>query len=285
MMRISEFPRLSAPLILLGALASLPVAAEPFELALRERVGPALEAVPPLPPPGQFPVQLVLDDDAFEGAIGVAGAAARQFMWFNSFASPGEFVMEEVWVLFPDNITGQGIPVGGAVEIVIFHDPDSNPINGALRIDQFSATIQANDGNTFSVFSLPVPLNVPAGGDVLVGVINRYVQSGVTPPTLPAAVDTTATAARSWIAVWSGDPPGLPTLPTDGTTQLLDAFLPSLAGNWMIRAFGIQQPTIEVPTVDPIGLTVLATILLLCALALLRRSRRLPQAAKNRDLR
>jgi hypothetical protein len=204
-----------------------------------------LQALPPLPSPGVFPVQLVLDDDGAEGIFGFVGATARQFLWFNQFTNPGPFTLQEIWVLFPD---GQDVPPGGDVQLVVYLDADGDPSNGANLLATYDETIQAADGNTFSVYLLSPPLAISGAGDVLVGVINRFFETGVTPPpTCPAALDTTVSQDRSWFALWTGDPPDPPHLATANVVDVLDG---AISGNFMIRGFGRAQPTL---TVDKVG--------------------------------
>jgi len=227
----------------------------------------AVEAVPPLPPASTFPVQLVLDDDTSDGAFGVSGQFARQFLWFNRFTAPTGFHLREVWVMFA---SGSNMAVGLPVEIAIYQDPDGNPANGAVLLHNFTTTIQAVDDNTFSVYTVVPDVVIPAGSDALIGVIPRFIVSGVTPPTQPAALDTTASQGRSWVGVWTTDPPSPPTLtpPPDQSITLVDNFLP---GNWMIRGFGVPQGVTEVPALDGTGLVALAALLGGLALLLVRR--------------
>jgi len=227
------------------------------------------EAVPPLPPPSTYPVQLVLDDDTSDGAFGVAGQTARQFLWFNRFSPAAGFHLDEVWVLFP---AGANMAPGGAIQIAIYEDPDGDPTNGANLLSSFAATIQAADDNTFSIYAVPGSPTIPAGSDLLVGVVPRFIVSGATPPTFPAALDTTTTQSRSWVAAWSSDPPDPPVLVPvpDQTLALVDDFLPG-GGNFMIRAFGTPQPVTEVPTLGGIGLGMLVLLLAAAALRLLRK--------------
>ena len=217
------------------------------------------EAIPPLPPPTTYPVQLVLDDDTSDGAFGVGGQTARQFLWFNRFSAAGGFHLDEVWVLFP---SGANMAVGGAVQISIYEDPDNDPTNGANWLGSFAATIQAADDNTFSIYPVPGSPVIPAGSDLLVGVVPRFIVSGVTSPTLPAALDTTATQSRSWVAAWTADPPDPPVLVPlpDQTLSLVDAFVPG-GGNFMIRAFGTEQAVTEIPSLGSFGLFALALAL------------------------
>lgn len=195
-----------------------------------------LAAQPPPPSPAQYPLQLILDDNTDEGAFGVtSGVSAQQFMWFNRFSVPGGYRLQQVWVLFP---AGANISVGAAVQLAIYTDDDGNPANGAALASTFTATVQAADDVNFSVYTLPQPVDIHNASDVLVGVVPRFIVSGATPPTSPAAVDTTASQGRSWVAVWSGDPPNPPTLPPDALIARLDDGLLPGGGNWMIRVFG-----------------------------------------------
>lgn len=111
-------------------------------------------------------------------------------------------------------------------------------------------------------------MQVPDRADVLVGVIPRFITSGVTPPTRPAAVDTTAPQQRAWVAVWNGDPPASPTLPPDALIVPLETLQPG-GGNWMIRAFGtLAEPAApySVPATQAVTLGVLALLLALTSL-------------------
>jgi|CXWL01.1.fsa_nt_gi hypothetical protein len=233
----------------------------------------AVAAVPPLPSPATFPVQLVVDDDAAEGTVGVAGATARQFLWFNRFTPGGSFDLEETWVLFP---AGDNMAAGAAVQLAIYQDADGNPANGATLLATFDEVIQAVDGNTFSIYSTPVSFD--GLGDLLIGVVPRFIVSGVTTATGPAAIDTGASQGRSWLAIWSTDPPNPPSLtpPPDVSIATVDGFLP---GNWMIRGFGTPPPAVTVPTLGEYGLILLALALALAATLVLRRRGRVAAAA------
>lgn len=228
-----------------------------------------VDAVPPLPPPETFPVQLVVDDDSAEGSFGVATQTARQFLWFNRFSPAAGFHLEEVWVLFP---AGANMAAGGAVQIAIYADPDGDPSNGATLLQSFDTTIQAADGNTFSIYPLPTSELIETGSDLLVGVVPRFIVSGATSATTPAALDTSSSQSRSWIAIWSSDPPDPPALVPlpDQAYLLVDGLVPG-GGNWMIRAFGSEQGITEIPTLGEWGLVALALALLGAGVVLLRR--------------
>lgn len=211
-------------------------------------------ADPPIPP--GFGVQLVVDDDNSEGSFGIGLAAARQFMWFNRFTPPtSPFFLSEIWVLFPAD---PNVPVGGPVQLAVYLDPDGDPSNGAQLLATYNETVQAADGNTFSVYQLGTPLQVLSTGDLLIGVVDRFVVTGVTPATEPAAIDITSSQGRSWIALWTGDPPDPPQLPPDSTIELVDSYL---AGNWMIRAFGGATTQGGIPVTGPLGVGLLVLLL------------------------
>lgn len=223
------------------------------------------EATPPLPDPSVFPVQLVIDDDGAEGVFGLVGASARQFLWFNRFANPGSgFHLEEIWVLFP---SGMDVPVGGAIQLAIWLDPDADPVNGATLLATHDDVIQVADGDTFSVYSLPSSVSINETGEILIGVLNRFFQPGDPPPTQPAAMDTTASQDRSYFALWAGDAPDPPDLTTATTIALLDG---AVAGNFMIRGFGTGSPVTEIPTLSQAALVVFALLLLAFSVRRLR---------------
>lgn len=218
------------------------------------------------------PNQFVLDDGTSEGTFGLGGANALQFLWFNQFDLPGSFVdLEEIQVLFP---AGPNMAVGADVDLVVFHDGDGDPINGATRLAIYPVAIQHVDGATFSTYSVNPPLHLPEGGELLIGVIPRFIVAGATNQTSPAALDTTVSQGRSWIAVWTGDPPIQPELPPDLLVDTIDIFV---AGNWMIRAAGSGTSALVIPTTSPAGLVAMAVLLLLGSLTLLGRRKPAPR--------
>jgi hypothetical protein len=209
-----------------------------------------------------IPTQLVLDDGTWESTVTFPG---QQFLWFNQFdLDRFAFELEEVSVLFP---SGAFLSVGDAVQIAVWHDPDDDPANGADLITTIDTTIQSVDGTTFSVYPLATPPVTPFGGNLLVGVINRYVVGGIPAATSPAAIDITASQGRSWYATWTTDPPNPPTLPSDDQTALIDGFLP---GNWMIRANG-QLIGRSIPSQTPTGIALLIAAIALGGALLLGR--------------
>jgi hypothetical protein len=210
-----------------------------------------------------IPTQLLLDDGSWESTVTFTG---RQFLWFNQFdLDRFAFELEEVLVLFP---SGAGLSVGDAVQIAVWHDPDDNPANGADLLTTIDTTIQSVSGTTFSVYPVAPPLTTPFEGNLLIGVINRYVVGGIPAATSPAAIDTTGSQGRSWYATWMSDPPNPPVLPSDNVTAMIDGFRP---GNWMIRANG-QLIGQSIPSQTPVGIALLiVAIALVGALMLGRR--------------
>ncbi len=248
---------------LLGALLALPAVAagdkpgeadpSKHELVFEPRDFPQ-RADPPLPDPATFPVQLVLDDDGAEGVFGLAGGTARQFLWLNRFANPGPFTLEEIWVLFP---SGMDVPLDGEVQLAVYLDPDGDPATGAQLLATYDdATIQEADDDTFSVYPLSPPLTILDPGDVLIGVVNRYFSGP--PPTLPAALDTTASLDSSYFALWSGPAPDPPELDSAIVIDVLDGVI---AGNFMIRGFGRRIGAPIIPTLSQWGLLLLAGLI------------------------
>ncbi len=248
-----------------SAFAQLPDS-ERFELA---PVEPVLEGLGG--GGGDFPVELILDDNTAEGVFGLVDASSRQFLWFNQFAVPPGpgFSLAEIQVLFPG---GQDVQAGDTIQLVVYRDTDGDPTNGAELLQRIDETVQVVDGETFSRYPVSPPLSISAGGEVLIGVINRYYQTGIDPPdTLPAALDTSMSQSRSWLALWTGDPPEVPDLPADVAVVVLDG---NIAGNWMIRGFGNTLSAIEIPSLDAAGLALLTALLALAGATALARRRR-----------
>lgn len=212
-------------------------------------------------------IAFALDDGTSEGSFGVSNASgAQQFLWFNQFdlGGLGTVRLVEISVQFP---SGSNLAVGAPIQLVVYHDGDGDPTNGATLLATFDETIQAIDDTTFSFYAI-TPLDIPDGGDLLIGVVSRFVMTGVTGPTQPAALDTSSSQGRSWLAVWSGDPPLVPELPPDALIDRIDTLV---AGNWMIRAVAVPRVGLEIPVVGPAGLATLGALLALAGLAILRR--------------
>ncbi|MBZ0171111.1 MAG: hypothetical protein K8E66_01900 [Phycisphaerales bacterium] len=253
----------------LALVTVVPAAADSGELIFVPRApsGPAAPAGPPKGVSASFQ----LDDGTAEGDIGVGGITARQFLWFNRFTVPGPFELSEIRVLFRPS---GSMTVGDSVQLAVYSDPDGDPANGATLLATYDRVIEALDGTTFSIYPLTPPLQLVDGGDVLIGAIDRFVVSGVTPnPILPAAIDNTDSQVRSWIGLWTGDPPDPPILPPDNVYGLIDDVIPQNAGNWMIRGVGRPRSATEIPTLGGVGMALLAAVLGVVGIFGLRRRR------------
>jgi len=150
--------------------------------------------------------------------------------------------------------------VGDAIELVVYRDAGGDPTDGAELVAAYPRLVEAADGATYSVYPLGELLAFDQGEDVLIGVVDRWVATGITPPLSPATLDLDASAGRSFFAVWPGDPPTPPTLASADLVIRIDDFLPAAAGNWLIRGFASAPPA-EIPTLGSPGLLVLALAL------------------------
>jgi hypothetical protein len=202
-----------------------------------------------------LPVELRLDDGSAEGQFGIGASAARQFLWFQSFRPLDRFELRQVQVLFPPD---PQLSVGDPIQIVVYVDPDREPSNGALLRLAFYSQVQHADGSAFSVYPLPEPVEWRADdGDLLIGVVARDIQTGVTPLSLPAAFDGSA-AGPSYVATWQGDPPDPPQLPPDQALFTLDEVV---QGRWMIRGYGVPAAAEPIPALMPGILAALGLLL------------------------
>jgi hypothetical protein len=185
------------------------------------------------------PVSLVLDDGSAENSIGIGGT--WEFIFLNRFTpNPADFpfVLDTVSVYFPSFGL---VEVGDNMTLVLYENTSGNvnPALGSNFLAAFPVTVQALD--VFNNYTLSTPITFNGPGDVLVGVIDMEVPGS---SYWPAAMDTTATQARSWAGWWSISPPPVPpTLPPDDTWGLIDNF--GFPGNWMIRASG--NTVVDIP--------------------------------------
>ena len=208
---------------------------------------------------------MVLDDGVAEGDFGVNGAEAFQFMWINRLSPPAPMFLEQIHVLFP---ASPNIAIGAPIDLVVYRDTDSDPANGAELLAVFTETVQIADGVSFSTYSISLDEVLNPSHDLYLGVIPRFIESGVTPPTHPASLDTTDPQGQSWLITWQGDPPASPELPSDDSTINIDDLTP---GNWLIRGFGSPAPVIEIPTSTAGGLLLMGLLMLITAVIFVRR--------------
>ena len=205
------------------------------------------DSVPAAPWSPSGDVNLVLDDGSAENSIGLTGGG--QFLWLNRFTpdpSDFPFTLDEVWMIFQNSAN-----VGEKMELVIWEDKDGDgdPGTNAVFRSAENVTVQSNDGTTWNVYHLSSPVFFSGPGDVLIGVVNRD-NAG----SHPAAIDQTASQHRSWIGLYSGNPPEPPTLPADGAWGVIDDLSASLAGNWMIRGSGVTGG-VDVPWLSELPVT------------------------------
>jgi hypothetical protein len=189
------------------------------------------------PPSVEGGISLILDDGSIENDVGIGGG---QWLWLNRFtpaSSDFPFTLDEVQLLFD---AGIGVDIGELVDIYVYEDTDGDgdPGTGAVHLGSIlNAAVQAADAVTWSVYPTSVTLNGP--GDVLIAVATRT--AGTNAGEFPAAIDQTASQARSWAGIYSGDPPNPPTLPADALWGEIGTF--GLPGNWMLRGYGTPVVT------------------------------------------
>jgi hypothetical protein len=131
----------------------------------------------------------------------------------------------------------------------VYQDADANPANGATHVFTQTSTVGVV-ASAFDVHNLTSVPSIPAGANLLIGVVDRWVNSGVSPSTFPAAIDTTPPSnVRSWVASYATSPPDPPTIPsTGGLFGTIDSF--GLPGDWLVRA------TATVVPVELMGVTI-----------------------------
>jgi hypothetical protein len=224
--------RIAVVFAVVAALAVVSTADAAAQLTASGR-NPKPVTVQPWRVPGD-PVNLVLDDGSRDNDIGIGGLP---FVWLNRF-TPTEFPIRLTLVQVYFSSIG-GINVGETFDVFLYANPagSTDPAVGAVYVGgQTGNVITVIDG--WTDVALTTPLDFAGPGDVLVAVVNRT--AGITPSTWPAAIDQTATQARSWAGWYSaGPPPTPPTLPPDAAWTLIDAYFP---GNWMVRATGAVTP-------------------------------------------
>ncbi len=188
-------------------------------------------------------INLSVDDNSLDNSVGVnSSSAAYQFIWLNRFtpsASDYPFQLEQISVIWP---TGQAA-VGDSIELVVYADTDGDgdPSN-ATYLRSYNVTVQVADSATWNDYTLTPSVLLTGPGDVLIGVIDRFVSSGSTAPNYPAGIDETSSQGRSWLGWWAADPPTPPVLPPDDTFDTLDNL--GLPGNFMLRGSG--SPLVDV---------------------------------------
>jgi hypothetical protein len=213
-----------------------PSSPRPVTLSFGAAGGASTETTPPV---SNAPVQLVLDDGIVDNSIGIGGT--WEFVWVNRFTpAPADFPfnLNQVQIYFP---TDGNVNVGDDIIIVVYENTSGNtdPAVGSNFLASFPATVQAT--GSWNVYDLASPVLFDGPGDVIIGAIAMTVPGS---PYWPAAIDTTATQARSWAGWWlTSPPPNPPTLPADDSWGLIDGF--GFPGNWMVRGYG--ETAVDIP--------------------------------------
>ena len=176
-------------------------------------------------------VELIVDDGSVDDAIGIGGA--HPFIYVNRFTPTAEqypFTLNRVdayW--WPDG----GVAAGQAFRIIIYKNTsgNDNPAIGGEFV--YQQDIIANDINAWESYELDEPITFEGPGDVIIGLAALHLPGS---SYWPAAIDTTASKARSWVGWYSGNVPTPPTLPPDEAWDKIDTL--GFPGNWMIRGYG-----------------------------------------------
>lgn len=200
------------------------------------------------------PVNYVLDDGSADNTIGLnTGPTANQFLWFNRFqVDPTDLPLRVDQVqVFWSNLGANPPVVGNAFSIHIYSDADNNPANGSTHVISQAVNIGVVV-SAFDVHNITAAPAIPSGVNLLVGLVDRWVTTGVSPMQFPAAIDQTdPDNVRSWVGSdTSGTMANPPVMPTNGLFNTIDSFGALLAGDWMIRA------TATVVPVELMGVTV-----------------------------
>ena len=230
--QLAELPGVSAAMV-----STRPAANTPRSVVLQLGNSGKTTSVMSAPFKPEGSINFSVDDGSLDDSVGVNDStSAYQFVWLNRFtpsAADFPFQLEQISVIWP---AGQ-VAVGNSIELVVYADTDGDgdPSN-ATYLQSFNVTVQVADDTTWNTYTLSTPVPLTGPGDVLIGAIDRFVASSVTPANYPAAIDTTASQGRSWLGWWAADPPTPPVLPPDDTFDTLDNL--GLPGNFMIRGTG-----------------------------------------------
>jgi len=194
-------------------------------------------------------VSLELDDGTYETSVGLTNQVTNNAaVWFNRFTPTGDypFSLEEIQILWPTTTDALINLVGQDVTLLVYTDTDGdgNPANASL-VYQEAKTITVQDGVTFDVYTLTTPVQLNGPGDVLVGFRDDWNLGGATAANFPASLDQNATQQRSWVAGngTTGVDPDINNLANNELFGTIDDLSGgSLAGNWLIRAYGQSGP-------------------------------------------
>ncbi len=187
---------------------AVPALARPASIRRTCRAGGSPGHCRPCRRPGQYPVQLVLDDDTWESILGVGGAhrpavPVVQPLFFARAPSPSK--RSGCCSRRVETVAGRRHPAGGL--------PRYRRRSRERRPPARPPSPPRCRWPTTTPFrSTPWPRRSrwPSGGEVWIGVINRWVVPGVTPLSTPATIDTNSNLGLSGFATWAGSPPDPP---------------------------------------------------------------------------
>ena len=137
--------------------------------------------------PGDGPVpyadyEFILDDGTLEDSVGLTSGG--DFIWGNYFSVSDDilpFTLDTVQVMWNTSVAASD-----EVSVVVYHDPDRDPSNGATFVAQIASTVQVNDGQTWVNYEMEDVL-ISEPGDILIAVVNRSGRSGYAD--YPAGID------------------------------------------------------------------------------------------------
>ena len=202
-----------------------------------------------------------LDDGTAEFAFG----SDVSIIYINRFTPPdgtGAFTIDSISILWPGADLSQGDLTGKQVKLLVYYDADGdgNPAN-AERIDP-DTDIMVTIDTPGSFQAYPLTLDIPGAGDVYIGFQDTFQAAGGGQGSVAAALDTTASASRSYIATNVVDEPDADNLGNNEQLGELGALSQgAYDGNWTIRATGTAGgtggpctgPVLNWITADPAG--------------------------------
>ena len=179
----------------------------------------------------------LVDDGSAEAAVGWGNSQENRTsaaIWLNRFipaSTSFPLRVNTISVLWPGVDVGNF--VGREVRILVYVDQnrDGNPadavlLNSSNHIISVANWVQWQD--------FPVNITVAAVGDVYIGWEDKWAEGGVSPRMYPAAIDESASQARSWVAAnTTGSTPDVVNLGNNEVLSLIDSL--GLPGNFMIR--------------------------------------------------
>jgi hypothetical protein len=236
----------SSPMLAIAAKGHPATSAGPRVQGRGERINNG-RASTPWAPQGSLLFQL--DDGGYEDAISISsgsGSSEVEFpaVWINRFAIPdgvGAFTVDSVSVEWPTPQALQGSPIGLQANIVAYYDADGDgdPTN-AVRL---GADTLVTIGSTGAFETYPVNFEVPGPGDVYIGFVDQWANTGqgYSPAVHPAALDVADAlgnphSAQSSYVSYSPGTVDVDDLGNNQQTFVIDET--GYTGNFMVRATG-----------------------------------------------